>query len=69
MKKKIFSIGAVVLFASASLSANQNKVEKAEVYTSCSDIAFMFADAEYDRSGDGFAAAEAYDRIMSICQD
>ncbi|ADY29566.1 hypothetical protein [Cellulophaga lytica] len=69
MKKKIFSIAAVVLFMSTNAFASINKTEEDISRYSCEDLAWDVMEYVYDQEGDGFLAAEAMDYVLAHCVD
>lgn len=71
MKKKIFSIAAVVLFASASLSANQNTKEDMIIAYDCIDAAdelwIEYTDEHPD--ADFWEGFSVWEDFMEDCED
>ncbi|SFW61003.1 hypothetical protein [Cellulophaga fucicola] len=70
MKKKIFSIAAVVLFASVSLSAN-NKTEKEQteqINNDCTEDTFDFMDFLGDMGVDDGQASCLGNAYYAVCE-
>lgn len=64
---KLF-FGFLVTFILFSSTANANAV-KVEAFRGCEDLAWDVADYVYDKTGDGFTAAEAYYKVMASCNE
>ncbi|WP_435315558.1 hypothetical protein [Cellulophaga fucicola] len=69
MKKKIFSIAAVVLFMSTNVFASLSSAKEEAIEMSCEDMAWDAMERVYDQSHDGFLAAKVMEAVLENCID
>jgi len=74
MRKKLSLLTMFIFFSITTTFANENEVlvdeqdTSIEMFTDCVDFAFGTADRIYGRTGDGFAAAEAFGAALEFCE-